>query len=309
MEEKEFQENMRRPPPQTVTAARREHQSSSYSNDYTAQQGHVRDGGGQKRYGGYPRDTESRDTGCRQDYKGANNKESYSQDGVSRGDRNLRRGSQGSGSYRGGGGNRGRTSGYGNNSYGGGEGGNNAYRNDGGYSGGHKGGRGSSIDGYRGDGNNSSNYRVDSNSSNFKYVEGNTSNYWGDGGNYSDYRSDGYGYRDGNSGGYSDSKYDQYNSRQGNQSSYDQNQGGRSRGGADIRGGRGGNWSASRGVGIRASSVYTTKEMEMIREFQRSMTMSGHYQQEYDSKVSFSCYLFLKGIYLHVQRSRFCRIL
>ncbi|XP_071551516.1 uncharacterized protein [Panulirus ornatus] len=288
MEEKEYQENVRRPPPQIVAAAGREHQSGSYSNDYSGQQSHVRDDGGQKRYGGYHRDTEIRDTGYRQDYKG-------SQDGNSR-DRNVRRGGQASGSYRGGGGSRGRASGYGNSGgYGGGEFGGNMYRNEGGYSGGYRGGRGNSINGYRGDGNSSSNYRVDSNNSSYRYGEGSTGNYWGDGGNYNDHRSD--GYRDGNSGGYrennrgsnnySNGRYDHYNSRQGNQSGYDQNQGDWSRGGADTRGGRGGNWSAGRGgVGIRASSEYTTKELEMIREFQRSMTLSGHYQQEYDGKSS-----------------------
>nr|XP_053635076.1 ATP-dependent RNA helicase bel-like [Cherax quadricarinatus] len=287
MEEKEDQENMpRTPASRTVTATGREHQSNSYSNNYSGHHAYGKEGA-QRGYGSYSRDIGSRDNSGRRDNGGGT-----SQDWNNRSDRGGRRGGRGGGGYREGGNNKGGIINYGSSGSRAGGDGNTTYRNDGSNSSGYRGGRGNVVSSYKSDGSNSSNYRGDSsNSNNYKFGEGNMTGHRSDGGNYADFRGDGSNYRDNSSGyrepnrsssnQYNAIRYDQFGNRQGNQNNYDRNQGGQSRG--DETGGRSGNWNASRGGGgMRAAAAELSAKMEILQNLQQMqprLPMFGQYSQ------------------------------
>lgn len=127
-----------------------------------------------------------------------------------------------------------------------------------------RGGRGNNSNNPRGNSVNYSNYR-DANYSGAN--DSRSSSYQGNGSSYSDNRNRG------DNNAYYGGRHDHYSSRQGsycNDNSYS--------------GGRGGNWNSGRGG---RSTEYSAKELEMIQDFQHSMTLSGHYQQGYDKVTNY----------------------
>ncbi|XP_042871537.1 tudor domain-containing protein 3-like [Penaeus japonicus] len=285
MEEKEQQENQAlRHQQLQASAVGRESAPVAYRNDH----------GGQ--YGGY------RDSG-RRDYGGAGRGYYNSQDS-GRGERGGRGGGGGrgnSGGYRGRGGGGYRDSNS--NSRGGRGNSNSGYRGD--------------TNSYRDNGGSSNSYRSDGgggSNSNFRQYEGANSGYRGGNSNYGNYGdSANYGgtYRPDSSGNYRDNggtsrndssyntgykdaqgsrsnsnqynaRYDSYSNRQGSQNSYEQSPGGRN----GMGGGRGGSYTSGRGGGgggggnMQVSNNRTSKEMRLIQDFQRSMTLAGYYQPQ-----------------------------
>ncbi|ROT69500.1 hypothetical protein C7M84_012297 [Penaeus vannamei] len=293
MEEKEQEDNLALRHHQLQTSALgRDSAPIAYRNDH----------GGQ--YGGY------RDSG-RRDYGGGGGGSYNSQDS-----RRTERGGRGGGGGRGtSGGYRGR-GGVGGGSGGGGgyrDSNSNPRGGRGNSNSGYRGGTNS----YREDGGNSNFYRSDGGGgggSNYRQYNGANGGYRGGNSNYGNYgdsanyggafRSDsGSNYRDSGgvshndssySSGYKDMqgsrsssnqynpRYESYSNRQGGQNSYEPNLGGRN----GMGGGRGGSYTSGRGGGgsgggnMQASNSRTSKEMRLIQDFQRSMTLAGCYPQE-----------------------------
>lgn len=245
MEEKEKQDNsLRKPPARTGTGSAREYHTS-YNQDRGQSYGRE---DGRQRGNGYGRDYDYRDGGgSRQGDSGRGSRDYHTQD------RGGRRG-RGGGNYRGSGRGNNYTSGG---SYGGGESGGGGY-----YSEDYRSGRGNSTNVSRGNSANYNSYKADGSYGGSMENRGN--NYRGSGNNYSDNRSGGGG------SAYYGGRQEHYSARQGGYSNDN-----------SYGGGRGSNWSSGRGG---RSTEYSAKELEMIQDFQHSMTVSGHYQQGYDNR-------------------------
>ncbi|XP_050718336.1 tudor domain-containing protein 3-like isoform X1 [Eriocheir sinensis] len=252
MEEKEREDNsLRKPPVRMGQGGSRDYH---LNNTQDRGQGYGRVDGRQ-RGGYYARDSDYREGGGARQEDSGRGRDNYFHD------RGGHRG-RGGGNYRGG--SRG-------NNYGGG----------GGYAGGDSGGSGYYSEEYRGGRGNSANASRGGGNYGVGYKDGNYNrsmenrgggNYRSDGNSYSDSRG---GNKTSGGGGGTNThyggRYDQYSNRQGSYGgNYDSSYGG----GRD-------NWSSGRGG---RSAEYSAKELEMIQDFQHSMTVSGHYQPDYDNR-------------------------